>query len=116
MEKDKSSERPWGNYRILFKEKGFWVKRIEVKPGSRLSLQKHAKRSERWAVVKGKGLAVVNNREISVEPGVVIEVPLGAVHRIGNNGKEPLVFIEVAMGSYLEEDDIIRLEDDYNRV
>ena len=109
------SERPWGNYRILFQEDGFWVKRIEVKPQARLSLQKHARRSEKWAVVKGKGYAVVDGKEISVEAGTLIEIPLGAVHRIANNGKEPLVFIEVAMGSYLSEDDIIRIQDDYHR-
>ena len=108
--------RPWGNYRILFQESGVWVKRVEVNPKSRLSLQKHRKRSEKWIVVSGKGLTVVNNRKIIVEPGCVVDIPLGAIHRIGNTGnKASLVFIEVACGSYLGEDDIIRLEDDYNR-
>ena len=109
------SERPWGNYIKLFQEPGVWVKRVEVKAGGRLSLQKHAKRSEKWIVVSGKGLAIVDDSEIHVEPGSVVDVPLGAVHRIGNTGKEKLVFIEVACGSYLGEDDIIRLQDDYNR-
>ena len=109
------SQRPWGNYRKLFQEPGVWVKRIEVNPGGRLSLQKHSKRLEKWVIVQGRGLAVVDSREIPVEPGVVVDVPLGAIHRIGNTGKEALVFIEVACGSYLAEDDIIRLEDDYKR-
>ncbi len=108
--------RPWGNYRILFQEPGVWVKRVEVSSKSRLSLQKHAHRSEKWIVVTGAGMAVVNELEIHVEAGVVVDVPLGAIHRIGNTGKEKLIFIEVACGDYLNEDDIIRLQDDYNRI
>ena len=109
------SVRPWGNYKKLFQEPGVWVKRVEVNPGARLSLQKHAHRSEKWIVVAGQGLAIVNDREIPVKPGVVVDIPLGAVHRIGNKGKDKLVFIEVACGPYLGEDDIIRLQDDYER-
>ena len=108
--------RPWGEYVLLFQEQGVWVKRIEVKPGARLSLQKHLKRSEKWVVVRGKGVAIVDHSEIAVQPGTVVDVPLGAVHRLGNNGKEVLVMIEVACGSYLGEDDIIRLQDDYHRL
>lgn len=107
--------RPWGNYRILYQEPGVWVKRVAVKPNSRLSLQKHAKRSEKWIVVTGQGLVVINDAEIPVNLGSVIDVPLGAVHRIGNTGKIDLVFIEVACGDYLAEDDIIRIQDDYAR-
>ena len=107
--------RPWGNYRMLFEEPGVWVKRVEVKPKSRLSLQKHTRRSEKWVVVSGRGLAVVDGGNIAVKPGVVVDVPLGVIHRIGNTGKALLVFIEVACGRYLGEDDIIRFEDDYNR-
>ncbi len=110
------ARRPWGNYKKLFQEPGVWVKRVEVNPGCRLSLQKHAKRSEKWVIVKGSGLAIVNHHEIAVAPGMVVDVPLGAVHRIGNTGDDYLVFIEVACGSYLGEDDISRLEDDYNRL
>ena len=114
--KNNFARRPWGNYRILFQEPGVWVKRVEVNPKSRLSLQKHKKRSEKWIVVLGKGVAVVQGKKITVKPGSVIDVPLGAVHRIGNTERKTLlVFIEVACGSYLGEDDIIRLEDDYNR-
>lgn len=109
------SQRPWGNYIKLFQEAGVWVKRVEVRPGARLSLQKHARRSEKWNVVAGKGLAVIDDREIEVGPGSVVDVPLGAVHRIGNTGDTDLIFIEVACGDGLSEDDIIRLQDDYDR-
>lgn len=107
--------RPWGNYRKFYQENGVWVKRVEVNPKSRLSLQKHQHRSEKWIIVHGTGIAIVDDKEISVTPSVVVDVPLGAVHRIGNTGDEPLVFIEVATGDYLAEDDIIRLQDDYKR-
>lgn len=112
---DTFSERPWGNYMKLYQERGVWVKRVEVSPGQRLSLQKHAKRTEKWIIVAGHGLAVVDGRDIPVSPGSVLDVPLGAVHRIGNTGTEKLIFIEVATGDYLAEDDIIRIQDDYSR-
>ncbi len=112
---DRKTIRPWGEYQILFQEPGVWVKRVQVSSGARLSLQKHSKRSEKWVVVTGRGVAIVDGKEISVFPGVVVDIPLGAVHRISNAGKELLVFIEVACGDYLAEDDIIRLQDDYNR-
>ena len=108
-------ERPWGNYRKLLQDPGVWVKRIEVKPGARLSLQKHSHRSEKWVIVEGQGTVVVGQKEILVKGGAIVEIPLGAVHRIGNTGKKKLVFIEVAFGDYLAEDDIVRLQDDYNR-
>lgn len=114
-QKQHHTVRPWGEYFILYQENGVWVKRIEVKPQARLSLQKHAQRSEKWVVVKGKGVAIVDDQEILIEPGVVVDVPLGAVHRLANKGNETLILIEVATGSYLGEDDIIRLQDDYSR-
>ncbi|MBF0521715.1 MAG: phosphomannose isomerase type II C-terminal cupin domain [Candidatus Omnitrophica bacterium] len=109
------SERPWGFYFKLFEEKGVWVKRVQINPHSRLSLQKHGHRSEKWTIVSGKGLATVNGTETIVQPGHIIDVPVGSVHRIANVGNEKLVFIEVACGDYLSEDDIVRLEDDYER-
>ena len=108
-------ERPWGHYFKLFQETGVWVKRVEVNPGARLSLQKHSHRSEKWIMVAGEGIAVVNDKEIPVKTGTVIDIPLGAVHRIGNTGKVKLVFIEVACGEHLSENDIPRLQDDYKR-
>jgi mannose-6-phosphate isomerase len=112
---DTYSERPWGHYIKLYQECGVWVKRVEVKSGQRLSLQKHARRSEKWNIVTGTGLAIVNGQEIRLKPGTMVDVPLGAVHRICNTGSGKLVFIEVACGEYLGEDDIIRMEDDYAR-
>ena len=109
------SERPWGNYIKFLQEDGVWVKRVEVKPNHRLSLQKHQHRSEKWNIIRGKGLVTLNDKDISVQAGSIIDVPLGAVHRIANVGKEDLVFIEVACGDYLSEDDIVRIEDDYRR-
>ena len=109
------SERPWGNYIKFFEEAGVWVKRVEVNPKARLSLQKHAHRSEKWNIVTGKGIVTIDDKKIPVQAGSVIDVPCGAVHRIANVGNEKLVFIEVACGDYLSEDDITRLEDDYHR-
>ncbi len=107
--------RPWGNYEILHVEAGFQVKRVELNPASRLSLQKHNRRDELWNVVSGEGLAMVDGSEIKVKKGSVVKVPSGAKHRIGNTGKVPLVFVEVQTGEYLGEDDIVRFEDDYHR-
>src|ERR1017187_8620205 len=98
------SKKPWGQYHKFHQEPGVWVKRVEVNPRSRLSLQKHEHRSEKWIIVAGTGLAIVDEGEIPVKPGVVVDVPLGAVHRIGNTGEGHLVFIEVATGKYLGED------------
>ncbi|MFA5159954.1 MAG: phosphomannose isomerase type II C-terminal cupin domain [Candidatus Omnitrophota bacterium] len=106
---------PWGQYKKLFQESGVWVKRVEVNTGARLSLQKHARRSEKWIVVSGQGLVHLNDSEITVAPGSVVDVPVGYAHRIANIGKVPLIFIEVACGEYLGEDDIVRLQDDYRR-
>ncbi len=107
------TERPWGFYIKFFQEAGVWVKRVEVKPGYRLSLQKHFKRSEKWNIVTGEGVVTLNKQEIPIKGGDVIDIPLGAIHRIANTGKDRLVFIEVACGDYLAEDDIERIEDDY---
>jgi mannose-6-phosphate isomerase-like protein (cupin superfamily) len=113
------THRPWGNYIKLFQEAGVWVKRVEVNPGCRLSLQRHAYRSEKWNIVTGCGLVVLGKREIKAVQGSMIDVPVGVVHRIGNTGDDPLVFIEVAVtanGGELSENDIVRLKDDYARL
>jgi mannose-6-phosphate isomerase-like protein (cupin superfamily) len=107
--------RPWGKYQKIFQESGVWVKRVEVKPGERLSLQKHLHRSEKWIIVKGEGLVVVNNLTVTVAAGSVIDIPARVLHRIANVGKKPLVLIEVACGHKLTEEDIIRMKDDYSR-
>ncbi len=109
-------QRPWGTYNKIFQEAGVWVKRVEVDPGSRLSLQKHNHRSEKWIIVSGEGLVVINTVTLPVGMGSVVDVPLGALHRMANTGKCPLVFIEVACGDNLTEDDIVRLHDDFDRI
>jgi mannose-6-phosphate isomerase-like protein (cupin superfamily) len=115
MHSNEIAVRPWGNYQKFHQEPGVWVKRIEVNPGGRLSLQKHKHRSEKWIVVAGEGLAIVNDEKFHVSNGSVIDVPCGAIHRIGNTSDKPLVMIEVACGEILTEEDIIRLQDDYAR-
>ncbi|MBF0384629.1 MAG: phosphomannose isomerase type II C-terminal cupin domain [Candidatus Omnitrophica bacterium] len=108
-------ERPWGHYIKIFEDNGVWVKRVEVKPGSRLSLQKHEHRSEKWNIISGKALITINSEDFEAVSGSVIDVPVGAIHRITNIGNKQLIFIEVACGENLSEEDIIRLEDDYQR-
>ncbi len=107
--------RPWGNYERLDVGSGYRVKRIVVSPGGTLSLQKHRHRSEHWVVVKGEAETRVGEDVRTLRPGQSVYVPLGAVHRLANRGTEPVVLIEVQTGGYLGEDDIVRLEDVYNR-
>ena len=107
--------RPWGNYERLDFDDGYQVKRIFVKPGGVLSLQKHRHRAEHWIVVQGSPDVEIDGAKRIMEPNQSVYVPLGAVHRLSNRGEEPVVLIEVQTGSYLGEDDIIRLEDCYNR-
>ncbi|MEF2553998.1 mannose-1-phosphate guanylyltransferase/mannose-6-phosphate isomerase [Aurantimonas sp. A2-1-M11] len=108
--------RPWGNYERLDIDDGYQVKRIVVKPGGILSLQKHRFRAEHWVVVQGHPEVEINGAVQTLDPNQSIYVPLGAVHRLSNRGREPVVLIEIQTGTYLGEDDIIRLEDTYNRV
>jgi len=108
-------QRPWGQYMKLYQESGVWVKRVEVEPRHRLSLQQHHQRSEKWIVVRGRGVALIGDTECPVGPGTIVDVPRESVHRIANTGEEKLVFIEVATGDYLGEDDITRIQDDYER-
>ena len=108
-------ERPWGKYFVLEDAPTHKVKRIEVKPGGRLSYQYHHKRSEVWTIVQGKARITLNDVDTDYTGGDVIEIPLKAKHRIMNIGEKTLIFVEVQLGTYFGEDDIIRLEDDYNR-
>jgi mannose-1-phosphate guanylyltransferase/mannose-6-phosphate isomerase len=107
--------RPWGSYQSVDMGDRHQVKRIIVKPGERLSLQKHHHRSEHWIVVRGAARVTVNELVKIVHENESIYIPIGAVHRLENPGKIVLELIEVQTGSYLGEDDIIRLEDDYQR-
>jgi mannose-1-phosphate guanylyltransferase/mannose-6-phosphate isomerase len=107
--------RPWGSYQSVDNGERHQVKRIIVKPGQRLSLQKHYHRSEHWIVVRGAARVTVNDFVKTVHENESIYIPIGAVHRLENPGKILLELIEVQTGSYLGEDDIIRIEDDYRR-
>ncbi|ABQ37578.1 MULTISPECIES: mannose-1-phosphate guanylyltransferase/mannose-6-phosphate isomerase [Bradyrhizobium] len=107
--------RPWGSYQSVDNGERHQVKRIVVKPGQRLSLQRHYHRSEHWIVVRGAARVTVNETVKTVHENESIYIPMGAVHRLENPGKILLELIEVQTGSYLGEDDIIRLEDDYRR-
>jgi mannose-1-phosphate guanylyltransferase/mannose-6-phosphate isomerase len=108
--------RPWGSYQSVDNGDRHQVKRIIVKPGGRLSLQKHHHRSEHWIVVRGAARVTVNENVKTVHENESIYIPIGATHRLENPGKISLELIEVQTGSYLGEDDIIRIEDDYRRV
>lgn len=107
--------RPWGSYQSLDIGDRYQVKRIVVNAGGRLSLQKHHHRSEHWIVVHGTALVTIDNTEKIVHENESIYIPIGATHRMENPGKIPLELIEVQTGSYLGEDDIIRIQDDYRR-
>jgi mannose-1-phosphate guanylyltransferase/mannose-6-phosphate isomerase len=107
--------RPWGFYESLIQGDRFQVKRIVVTPGSKLSLQKHFHRAEHWVVVVGSALVTRDNETMLIRENESIYLPLGCVHRLENPGKIPLALIEVQSGAYLGEDDIVRLNDDYNR-
>lgn len=107
--------RPWGQYWVLEDSKTHKVKRIEVNPGGRLSYQYHNRRSEVWIIVSGTARVTLEGNVCDFDPGQVIQIPLKAKHRVENPYNHPLVFIEVQLGSYFGEDDIVRIEDDYAR-
>lgn len=107
--------RPWGSYTILEEKPGFKIKRIEVKPNERLSLQSHKHRSEHWVVVSGVARVTNNDQIVDLSVSESTYIPQGNQHRLENLGTEPLVLIEVQCGSYLGEDDIIRYDDIYGR-
>ncbi|NBV42706.1 cupin domain-containing protein [bacterium] len=109
------ADAPWGRWEVLLDSQECKVKRISVQPGHRLSYQKHHHRAETWVVVAGKALVTLDGDTREYQTGDVIQIPLGAAHRVANPGTEPLLFIEIQRGDYFGEDDIIRLEDDYGR-
>lgn len=108
-------ERPWGRFEIMRDKEHFKSKVIVVHGNSQISYQSHAKREEHWIVTKGVGEVVLNDKVIPVQRGTYVHIPLGAKHRIRNTQAEPLEFIEVQLGSYFGEDDIVRYQDDYKR-
>ena len=115
-------DKPWGSYEVLHEEDGLKVKKITVKAGNRLSLQKHSRREEFWTIISGLGLFSIGLmtkdgepflRKEVVKPGDQLHIPVEMLHRI--QAETDLVFIESQKGDYLEEDDIVRFEDDYGR-
>jgi mannose-1-phosphate guanylyltransferase/mannose-6-phosphate isomerase len=108
--------RPWGSYTELERSHFFRIKRVTVKPGKKLSLQLHSHRSEHWIVVSGMADVTLEDRTLRLRQGESTFVQAGARHRLGNSGMIPLEVIEVQIGEYLEEDDIVRFSDDFNRV
>ncbi len=110
-------ERPWGSFDVLTKGPGFQVKRLSVKPGQRLSLQWHRHRDEQWVVARGTARVQVGEETHTLGPGQMMRVPRTVYHRIENiSSIDPLEIIEVQIGDYIGEDDIVRVEDDYGRV
>jgi mannose-1-phosphate guanylyltransferase len=114
-ETHRTSYRPWGGYSSLVIGDRFQVKRLFVKPGKRLSLQKHHHRSEHWVVVRGTAEVTVDGKVSMLSENQSVYLPLGCTHRLANPGKILLELIEVQTGSYLGEDDIIRIEDEFGR-
>lgn len=108
-------ERPWGKYFVLEDELHYKLKRIEVNVGKRLSYQFHHYRQEFWTIVEGEAVVILDEVEHELKYGESINIPLGAKHRIENRSNELLVFIEVQTGTYFGEDDIVRLQDDFER-
>ena len=108
--------RPWGYYQSIDQGSRYQVKRIVVRPGGRLSLQKHHHRAEHWVVVRGAAEVTLNDKVTLVHENESIYLPIGSTHRLANPGKIDVELIEVQTGSYFGEDDIVRIDDVYNRI
>ncbi|TLD97334.1 mannose-1-phosphate guanylyltransferase/mannose-6-phosphate isomerase [Helicobacter jaachi] len=111
----KTAHRPWGSYTVLLESQSYKIKQIIVKPKARLSLQKHYHRNEHWIVVSGSAYVSIGEQKSFLKANQSTYIPMGELHRLENPGVLPLVLIEVQMGEYLGEDDIVRLSDDYKR-
>ncbi len=109
------SVRPWGRYFILEESPIHKVKRIEVRPGKRLSYQRHKFRAEHWLIVQGEGIMTLDGEIRKVKVGDSVDIAIGELHRIENTSNQELIFIEVQTGTYFGEDDIERVEDDFGR-
>jgi mannose-1-phosphate guanylyltransferase len=114
-ETHQTSYRPWGGYSSVLNGERFQVKRLFVKPGKRLSLQKHFHRAEHWVVVRGTAEVQVGEETRTLRENESVYIPQGAIHRLSNPGKILIELIEVQTGSYLGEDDIVRVEDEFGR-
>ena len=107
--------RPWGTFEVLLDSKNYKVKRIIVEPGQKLSYQYHNHREEYWVCVQGFGLLTLDDNQFDFKVGQTVYIKLQQKHRIHNSGNTQLVFIETQLGEKCEEDDIVRIEDDYQR-
>ena len=112
---DATISRPWGLFENIKQEKDYKVKKLLVLPGEKISLQKHMKRSEHWVVITGTATITKGKTKFKLKKNESTFIKKGEVHRIENNTKKNLILIEVQTGDYLEEDDIYRFEDKYNR-
>lgn len=110
-----TEQRPWGSWTVLEEGPGYKIKRLEVVPGRRMSLQMHFHRSEHWVIVSGTARVVLGDQTTLIHTQESTFVASGTVHRIENPGRVPLVIIEIQNGQYLGEDDIVRMADDYGR-
>ncbi len=108
--------RPWGSYESLVNRDGYQVKHLIVNPGESLSLQMHHHRAEHWTVIKGKAVVTCDDNELILGANESTFIPLGSKHRLANPFKEVVEIIEVQVGEYLGEDDIVRFEDKYGRI
>ena len=109
-------EKPWGSYRTIEQKDNYQIKHIRVQPRKRLSLQYHFKRDEHWIIIKGIGTCQLDNKSIELGLNDTIFIPRESKHRMTNNTDEFVEFIEIQIGDYLGEDDIIRIEDDFGRI
>ncbi|WP_428024363.1 mannose-1-phosphate guanylyltransferase/mannose-6-phosphate isomerase [Arcobacter sp.] len=110
-----TGHRPWGTYTVLEDSNGYKIKKIIVKPNSRLSLQKHFHRNEHWIVVSGSATVTIDDKTFILNPNESTYIKAGQLHRLENQGKLPLVIIEAQVGEYTGEDDIVRIDDDFKR-
>lgn len=111
----RTSLRPWGSWTVLVKSKGFQVKEVDVLPHTRLSLQSHDQRAEHWIVIEGEAFVTRGGDELTLRANESIFIPIGVKHRLENKSDKVLRIVEVATGAYLDEDDIVRFEDDFGR-
>lgn len=110
-----TTHRPWGRFTVLEDKPGYKIKRIEVKPGKRLSLQKHMHRNEHWIIISGTATVTVGDNTQILRENESTYIKMGEIHRLANEGKIPVIIIEAQVGAYTGEDDIVRIQDDYQR-
>jgi len=116
MQSLEMDKRPWGHYKVLNEDEHHKVKEIVVKPGQRLSYQYHIYRAEVWIVTKGELTVILDDEKVFKKYGESIKIPKGSMHRASNETDEEVRFIEIQTGTYFGEDDIVRMEDDYDRI